>query len=386
MAMIKSLLDEDLYKLTMQQAILFGRFAGISYQGVDCEYLFINRGGNEFPGGFKDQLRDAVDKMAMLALTYQEQQFLRGLRYLKRAYIDFLAGYRFDPNEVYITQQGGELHVRIKGPWYRTVLWEVPLMALISELHFEMTGAKADPDYLNRAVKKADALRQAGCKVADFGTRRRFSFEVQDRVVEVMKAGLPTFTGTSNVYLAMKHGITPIGTHAHEWFMAHAALFGFQQANRFALEAWTDEFDGDLGHALSDTFTSKVFFEQFGMDLSKMFDGVRQDSGDPLIFAEMAIDHYKKLRINPQFKTIIFSDGLDVNSAIVIQNYCQGRIGCAFGIGTNFTNDVGVKPLNMVIKMISCNGIPTVKLSDVPGKHTGDPKTAEICKFQLGIR
>ena len=384
---IKHFTDNDLYKFTMQYGVVS------LFPSDVVRYKFTNRGGDLFPEGFDESLRQEVNSMAELKLTKEEHQFLKEkCYYLPSAYLDFLAGYKFDPNEVKISQKDGILDVTIEGYWYRTILWEVPLMAIISELFFKLTGAK--PYSKEQRVKAADDKMKIysglGLKIADFGTRRRYSFENHDDVVDTLNHYAPdTFVGTSNVYLAMKYNTTPIGTHAHEWFMFHAAKFGYKIANKLALENWVKTYRGDLGIALSDTFTTEVFFQDFDTLYAKLFDGVRHDSGSPLEFADKTIAHYKKLRINPLSKTIVFSDALNPDMVKQIVDYCKGRIGMSFGIGTNFTNDVGVKPLNMVIKIdtVLVNGKWTkvVKLSDNPIKHTGGAEAVELAKKSLGI-
>lgn len=392
---IKSILDTDLYKLSMAQSILFGRFAGINYQDLDVEYLFINRGKTEFPKKFAsthyndgNRLQEQIASLASLRLTDREYRWLRETcPYLKRSFLDFLRGFRFKPEQVQVEQNGGDLKVRIVGPWYETVFYEVMLMAIISELYYAMQDMRPSPTTIQTIHEKAKLIRERKIPIADFGTRRRFSYAVQDEVVNIFsKEAGPTFVGTSNVHLAMKYGVKAIGTHAHEFFMAHGAICGYPLANQHALNAWADEYKGDLGIALTDTFTTDVFFKQFDKRLSKLFDGVRQDSGSPLEFAEKAIAHYKRMGIDPMSKTIVFSDGLTIENAIVINDWCKGKIKCSFGIGTSLTNDTGHKPLNMVIKMVSCNDIPCVKLSDATGKHTGDPAAIENCKYALGIK
>jgi nicotinate phosphoribosyltransferase len=366
----------------MGQCVFFGKYDGVSFQNVDVEYEFINRGDTQFPDGFARSLEDEIVGLHCLRLNSDEADYLRNIRFMKRAYVDFLSSYSFDSSEVKVCQSGGDLKVTISGPWYRTIFWEVPLMAIISELYYKIAGVSPKFDYILKTKEKAFTLSNAGCKFSDFGTRRRFSMEVHDDIVDIFRY---LAVGTSNVYLAKKYEMTPIGTMAHEMFMAIAALFGYKRANQIVLDLWNEEFNGDLGIALSDTFTSDVFFEQFNMRNSKLFDGVRQDSGDPIQFAQKTINHYQKMRINPISKTIIFSDSLDVNKAIQIADFCKGKIQCAFGIGTHMTNDVGHKPLNMVIKMSKCNGKSTVKLSDTPGKHTGDPNEIVKCEQELGI-
>ncbi len=386
--MIQSILDNDLYKFTMQHAVIK------RFPRAKVRYEFINRGNTKFPDGFAEQLRKEVYKMQDLKITEAEKHFLEQLYFLEPTYIDFLSGYTYNPGEVGIVQKDGALSVSIEGFWYRTILWEVPLMAMISELYYKMTGAKTYPEsqIIDITRKKATRYKMLGVQFADFGTRRRYSVENQDRVVQALKSyGSKNFAGTSNVYMAMKYGISPIGTHAHEWFMFHAAKYGCKIANKIALENWVYIYRGDLGIALSDTFTTDVFFQAFDTKFAKLFDGVRHDSGDPLEFADKTIAHYKALRIDPLSKTIIFSDGLNPDTVEKIETHCRGKIKTSYGIGTNFTNDVGVKPLNMVIKIVATKPegrdyIPTVKLSDVAGKHTGEPEVVALVKSVLKIK
>ncbi|MGE6512476.1 nicotinate phosphoribosyltransferase [Vreelandella aquamarina] len=388
--MLTSLLDNDFYKITMQNAVIK------RFPYAHARYAFINRGEHAFPEGFGEALRGEVDRMATLRLSDEEKRYLQTTcPYLDPTYLDFLAGFRYDPSEVTIEQQGSELSVVMEGPWYRTILWEVPLMALISELwyHLRGVGVSEDDEALieQRTREKIELYRQHGLKIAEFGTRRRFSFAVHDRVVEALRHyGGEAFSGTSNVLLAMRHGVKPIGTHAHEWFMFHGARFGFKMANSLALEHWVDVYRGDLGIALTDTFTTRAFFESFDKKFAKLFDGVRHDSGDPIEFADATIAHYQRLGINPLSKTIIFSDALTPEKVERIRAFCQGRIGMAFGIGTNFTNDIGVAPMNMVIKMVEARPegqgwLPVVKLSDVPTKNTGDPEMIALAKKVLSM-
>jgi len=281
----------------------------------------------------------------------------------------------------------------IEGYWYRTILWEVPLMSLICELFYESQGLvrASDEEVIATAKDKIEKYKKLHITIADFGTRRRHSYEVHDLVVRTLKQyGEKTFIGTSNVHLAMKYETKPIGTHAHEWFMFHAAKYGYKMANLLGLEHWSDVYRGDLGIALSDTYTTEVFFQQFDKKLTKLFDGVRHDSGDPLEFTDKVIIHYKKNGIDPLSKTIIFSDGLDYEKVERIASYCEGKILHSFGVGTNFTNDVGLKPMNIVIKMTDAlpeddQWTPVIKLSDEPMKHTGDEESIYIAKKVLMI-
>lgn len=384
---IQHITDNDLYKFTMQNAVIN------KFPLSKVKYKFINRGTESFPDGFANRIQEELEAMKSLKLTDEEYDFMkRRCYYLPPSYLDFLAGYRFDPNEVSVSQDGGKLSLTIEGNWYRTILWEVPLMAIISELYFEMTGQTIPSQTVadSNTVAKAEKYKELGVKIAEFGTRRRYSFANHDNVVSILNRYAPdTYVGTSNVYLAMKYNNTPIGTHAHEWFMYHAAQYGVKYANRAALDNWVNVYRGDLGIALSDTYTTEVFFRDFDTLFAKLFDGVRHDSGDPIEFAQKTIDHYKSLRINPLSKTIVFSDALYPALVEKIAQYCNGKIGMSFGIGTNFTNDVGVKPLNMVIKLshVLTNNQWTevVKLSDNPIKHTGNAEIVGRIKAELGI-
>jgi len=403
---IRSIIDNDLYKFTMQQGVVE------LFQRDYVKYNFINRGKTKFPDGFDVMLRQELKKMEQLALTQKEALYLTlNCEFLKPTYIDFLKSYRYDSSEIGITQEGGDLTVTITGYWYRTILWEVPLMALISELYFKMTGQKikSRDERSKNNIEKGKKFHVNGMKVADFGTRRRYSFDNQLEVVEDLLScfdnGEPFLVGTSNVYIAMKTGIKAIGTHAHEWFMFHAVHYGYTMANYRALENWVKVYEGDLGIALSDTFTTDVFFRTFDKKFAKLFDGVRHDSGDPFEFARKVVAHYKSLGIDPASKTIVFSDGLDTDLAIDLYKFCKDlgvkvsvtaaytlpyAIKSSFGIGTHFTNDVGVKPLNIVIKIVQVKvgdiWIDAVKLSDNPIKHTGTEEEIKLCKDTLRIR
>jgi nicotinate phosphoribosyltransferase len=268
----------------------------------------------------------------------------------------------------------------------------VPLLCLISENFYTTQNLQreGDEEVMVKTKMKIEAYGELGVSIAEFGTRRRHSFDVHQLVIETLKKYGKTFVGTSNVHLAMINGTKPIGTHAHEWFMFHAAKYGFKMANTVALEHWVNVYRGDLGIALSDTFTTNEFYEVFDKKFAKLFDGVRHDSGDPIEFADKTIQHYKKMGVDPLSKTIIFSDSLDLEKVNRIAEYCRGKIGISFGIGTNFTNDVGLKSMNIVIKMMEAlpeaqPWTPVVKLSDVPGKHSGDEETIELAKKVLGI-
>jgi nicotinate phosphoribosyltransferase len=390
---IKSLLDNDLYKFSMGAAVFQ------MYPRAWVKYKFIDRGKAEWPEGFVEKLRFQVGRMSELEFAHEDIAYLREMcPYLPPTYLEWLQHFRFKPWEVKI-KDGKGLDIEIVGPWRSAIYWEVPLMALISELYFQgVIEQQLERGLDKKDIEKAETLRCLGVKFADFGTRRRFSLGNQERVISLIQpCALESLVGVSNVYLARKFHTRPMGTQAHEWFMFHAAKYGFKYANEISLEKWVEMYQGNLGIALSDTYTTGNFLKAFGPKYARLFDGVRHDSGDPLEFADKMIHHYQSLKIDPRSKTIVFSDGLDVEAVGWIERNCRdhegnSRIKTSYGIGTNLTNDVGVVPLNMVIKMVEAdpngNGdwTPTVKLSDVDGKHTGDPKWVKICQETLGIK
>ncbi len=381
--MIQSILDNDLYKFTMQQAV------HMLYPRVHARYEFINRGKTLFPDGFAHKIRNEVDKMADFSLSQDQKAFLEKTCYfLTPVYLDFLESYRYDPDQVKISQDKGVFYLNITGPWYKTILWEVPLMSIISETFFSLTHQKPQPVSKRHAtnLEKARVLKDNNVKFADFGTRRRFSAKNHELLIhDLLSISDDSFTGTSNVHFAHKFNIKPLGTLAHEWFMFHAILNGYQMANPSSQDAWVKVYHGDLGIALTDTYTTDVFLSTFDTLHAKLFDGVRQDSGNPFSFVDKMIQHYKKLHVDPSSKTIVFSDSLDVEKAVRIHKYCNGRIKDAYGIGTSLTNDIGVEPLNIVIKLTQCRisldkpWRNTVKLSDDQGKHTGNLEELKNC-------
>ena len=391
MAIIQSVLDTDLYKFTTSYAYskLYPRAYG--------QFRFIDRGKTTYPQGFAEELKKEIQEMSKLALTKDEASFLyRELPYLPPTYIDFVRGFRFDPEEVKVEQDTeGHLSIIAEGLLYRVTLWETPILALVSELYYKMLGAQPDMEYTEHTIiSKARKLAEHGITFSMFGMRRRFSAAIEDRVTELLKEHAAGYLfGTSNVYYAYKHGLRVSGTHPHEWIQFHGAMFGYKMANYMAMEDWINVYDGDLGTVLTDTYTTDVFMRNFSKKHAMLFTSLRHDSGDPLQFTEKVIARYRELRVDPTIKYIIFSDGLDPERAIEIANYCKGRIGASFGIGTNFSNDVGngVRPMNIVMKLWKCKMTekerwnPCVKLSDVDGKHTGEPEEIELAQRTLGL-
>ncbi len=389
MPIIKSLLDNDLYKFTMQWAVLE------SCRHVPMKGVFSNRRKEgKFHDRFLKRFNEEVDAMGELRADDNEiNAFAKACPFLPDQYMEYIRNFRYDPRVIKATVANNEFALDYNGFWEREILWEVPLMSIISELYFE----ECDTDWTfdeetqkNLILQKANTL--ADLNFADFGTRRRRSYRTQDLVVREfakltgsnVKLGKVNFVGTSNVHLALKYGTKPIGTMAHEWIMGISALEGLRYANRHAMEAWARVYNGDLGTALTDTFGSDNFFNTIDMRLAKLYDSVRHDSGDPIEYAHKAIAFYKKHGIDPMTKTIVFSDGLTCASAAQIARDLEGLIKVAFGIGTHFTNDFGAsKALNMVIKMAMCNGVPVVKLSDTLTKAIGDPDALRVAKWMF---
>jgi nicotinate phosphoribosyltransferase len=391
MPIIPSILDTDLYKFTTSYAYskLYPRAYG--------QFRFIDRNDTCYPKGFAEQLKEETKAMAQLSLSRDEELFLhQELPYLPPTYIDFLKGFRFNPDELIIEQdEAGHLSIIAEGLLYRVTLWETPILALVSELYYRITGAKPDMEYAEQAItEKAKALAQEGISFSMFGMRRRFSFEVELRMTELLKqhAG-PCLYGTSNVHIAHLLGLKVSGTHPHEWIQFHGAMYGYKMANYMSMEDWINVYDGDLGTVLTDTYTTDVFMRNFSKKHAMLYTSVRHDSGDPFVFTDKVIQRYQELRVDPKIKYIIFSDGLNVERAIEIANYCKGRIGASFGIGTNFSCDVGndIKARNIVMKLWQCKMTerdrwhPCVKLSDVGGKHTGEASEIRLAQETLGI-
>lgn len=388
---ILSILDTDLYKFTTGYAYakLFPRARG--------RFAFFDRNDTCYPKGFDQLVREELVKMSSLRLSKEEAQFLhRECPYLPPFYIDYLKGYQFDPNEVEVSQdEEGHLSIVAEGLLYRITMWETPILAIVSELYYRVTGDTPDLEHVRtQAIEKGRMMKEHGLQVSIFGMRRRFSSAIEDEITSLLKshAGNSLF-GTSNVYFAMKHGIRVTGTHPHEWVQFHGALYGYKMANYMSMEDWINVYDGDLGTVLTDTYTTDVFMRNFSKKHAMLFTSLRHDSGDPYLFVDKAVKRYQELRIDPMLKYLVFSDSLTIPKAIDIKKYCDGKITATFGIGTNLTNDVGhdVEPMNIVMKLVSCQISPSqpwhhcVKLSDVEGKHIGELSEIKLAQMTLGI-
>ncbi|KIY53116.1 nicotinate phosphoribosyltransferase [Fistulina hepatica ATCC 64428] len=426
-----SLLDTDLYKFTMQQAIMQ------HYPTAEVSYQFTNRAGTPFTREAFDVFRLAVEAFASVSLTAEEKEWLRkSCPYFTDEYLSYLASYRFKPSQVEILftvspdrNDLGAISIRIAGPWLETVLWEVPLMAILSEVYFayvdknwsynnplDMVAAHAPSDCIAQealAYHKAYRLLTHGCTFSEFGTRRRRSYHAQDIVMRGLVRAAEDYadapgklSGTSNVHFAMKYGTAPIGTIAHEWFMGVSAITSYDTGNIIALKLWQKTYKDKLLIALTDTFSTKVFFSALmndpdGPEIMQTWTGLRQDSGDPLTFARCAKEVYNSLGIDNGSKVIVFSDSLDVDHCLKLRE-AAGKGGdglgfiVSFGIGTHLTNDFNKlssldamsaksKALNIVIKISSINGRHCVKISDDIMKNTGDTTAVHHVKQLFGL-
>ena len=378
---ITSLLDTDLYKFTMMQVVLH------QFPGAEVEYRFQCR--NSGAAGIHDlapfvtEIREEIRSLCKLRFQDAELAYLKAMRFIKSDYIDFLGIFRL--NEKYVSVAAlpsGDIEVSIKGPWLHTILFEIPILAIINEVYFRNTQKR--PDFVEGRKRldtkilelQADGLREL--KIADYGTRRRFGKAWHEEVLRTLVTRLGTgisgqLAGSSNVLFAMQLGLIPLGTMAHEYLQACQGLGPrLRDSQVFGFESWAKEYRGDLGIALSDVYGMSAFLRDFDMYFCKLFDGARHDSGDPFQWGERMLAHYLKNRVDPKTKTLIFSDGLTVPRTIELYRQFKGRCQLAFGIGTNLTNDLGYEPLQIVIKMIRCNGQPVAKLSDTPSKNMCD--------------
>jgi len=368
---VESLLDTDLYKFTMMQVVLH------QFPGAQVEYKFKcrNEGLNLVP--FADEIREEVASLCDLRFRDDELEYLRGLRFMKSDFVDFLGLFQFNGKYIRVEPDArtGELDITIHGPWLHTILYEIPVLAIVSEVYFRRSQPNPDTAEGRRRLKeKMDLVRTVEpaleFKISDFGTRRRFSRVWHEEVLRTLKREVPEhFAGTSNVWFAQRVGLTPLGTMGHEYMQACQALGPrLRDSQAFAFEVWAKEYRGDLGIAIADTYGLNAFLRDFDMYFCKLFDGARHDSGDPFEWADRMIAHYQQNRVDPRTKTLIFSDSLSFPLAIEIARRYHGLTRTSFGIGTNLTNDLGYEPLNIVIKMTECNGQPVAKVSDSPGK------------------
>jgi nicotinate phosphoribosyltransferase len=384
-------LDDDLYKFSMMNLVVR------LFSNIKVRYKFINRGKTVWPEGMAEKLRQRIVRLSNEAiLTADEENYISKIRYYNPFFVWVLSKYRFDPNEVVITDNIDDSY--IEGYWWKTILWECRLLSMISELYYEMMHVTLpERNVLTKInMEKGWELYENDINFAEFGTRRRFSFENHEYAIQdLIKSAGKRLVGSSNVHFAKKYGLKPIGTMAHEFPMVMSSLYGFHEANKNTLDAWISVYHGDLGIALPDTFTTDVFLKDFNTYYAKLYDGLRQDSGDPIVIGNKIVDHYyNSLKLDEfiiKSKTIVFSDNLkSIQKILNIKNEFKEKIRSSYGIGTWITNDIpNVKPLNIVIKishvLIDNKWVSTVKLSDDVGKQTDNIETVELAKKVLSL-
>ena len=378
---IQSLLDTDLYKFTMWQAMLH------RHPQTQAEYTFVCRNTPAYPlAELLPEVNRELDHLCSLRFAPHELDYLRAMRFIRSDFVDFLRIFSFQRDFIRAEADGPDLRITARGPQVHVMGFEILVLAIVNELYFRrFDAAAALREGRARLAAKvqlldsfaAEAPERHPFELFDFGVRRRYSRDWQREVLATLQARAPRqFKGTSNVQLAMELGLVPIGTMAHEYLQSYQShgvrLRDFQRA---ALEDWVQEYRGDLGIALTDVVGMDAFLADFDLYFAKLFDGLRHDSGDPLVWAEKALAHYAKLRIDPHTKRLVFSDGLDLATAMRLYRTLGSRTQLGFGIGTHLTNDVGLNPINIVMKLTRCNGQPVAKLSDSPGKTLCDDTT-----------
>lgn len=378
---INSPIETDAYKLNMQAVVLE------KFNQDRCRWAFRCRNNNVFfTPEMVQEISEQIDHFCSLSFSDDEREWLsKNFSWLGQSYIDFLRYWHPWRNQITINKPTHAkyndcgLTIEACGSWLDTMMYEIPILAIVNEVYFAFKyGVGAlDESFVKRAEEKIDKLSCGHYRLSnfsEFGLRRRYSSKTQDWVVGQLACrhigSESHFVGTSNVYLAKKYGIKAVGTQAHEFFMAQQGHHEINPAysNRFALTAWNDYYKTKLGIALTDTIGTDVFLRDFDENFAALFSGVRHDSGDPIVWGEKMIMHYKKLGIDPMTKTLLFSDSLDFDRATKIKDHFVGKSRVAFGIGTYITNDTGVEPLNIVMKMVECNGTPVAKLSNTPSK------------------
>jgi nicotinate phosphoribosyltransferase len=363
-------------------------------------FTFHDRNNTKYSEEFVVTLKEEIEALATLSLQPSEFAWaVKTIHYIPQCFWEWLCYFRFEPEKVEVWLDSEQhLHIEVSDAMYKVTFYEIPILAIVSELYHRHIGdghhthKELEQAMTPKMEEKVALAASHNLYFADFGMRRRFNALSEQVMIEYMKLHCPTFTGTSTVSLAMKYNLKPIGTMAHECFMFQAAVHTPKEANYEVMERWVEVYDGNLGTVLTDTYTVDAFLRNFSMKLAKLYDGVRHDSGDPMEFGDKIIRKYESYGIDPMSKTIVFSDGLDFQTAAKIKEYFAGRIKVTFGIGTNLTCDIdGVKPMNIVMKLKQCRIndrqpiYGCVKLSDVAGKAIGTPEEIANYKYQLGI-
>lgn len=397
--------DNDAYTFSCQYYILQ------TYPRAEVEYTFFDRNHTVYPEGFAEQVKEQINLMQNVRITEEEIAFMQHrMYYLPQWYFTFLRGYKFNPAEVHIEQApDGQLAISIRGKWYSTIMWEMPVLSIVSELMHRYRGDleryDAAVEY-ERAVDKARQILRGGLVLGDMGTRRRLSFVHHDNVIRAMKATADAggelvdgvfvpwkgrIVGTSNVYLAMKYGLVPMGTMSHQIIEFEENVSGIFECNFNVMRKFSDVYDGDNGIYLYDCFGDKVFFNNLSKRMALMFVGLRVDSGVEEEQTEKIIEKYKQLGINPATKQVIYSNGLNIERALEIHRFVDGRVQDSYGMGTFLTCDVlGCKPMNIVVKLTKCRITEKrewhdcVKLSCDKGKTLGNPEKCAYLLKQIG--
>ncbi|MFC6053597.1 nicotinate phosphoribosyltransferase [Acinetobacter sp. Ac_877] len=382
---IQSLLDTDLYKFTMLQVVLHKFPQTHSVYHFRCR----NLQDTEYPlTEILDDLNEQLDHLCQLKFKEDELLYLRSLRFIKSDFVDYLELFQLKRRFIKAgIDEEGRLDIWVEGPMVQAMMFEIFVLAIVNELYFKrIRSDEVLAEGERRLLAKVELLKKYEAEqnpndppflVSDFGTRRRYSFEWQKHVIEEFHKAAPyIFRGTSNVLIAKDLNITPIGTMAHEFLQAFQALdVRLRNFQKSALETWVQEYRGDLGIALTDVVGMDAFLQDFDLYFAKLFDGLRHDSGDPYEWGDKAYEHYKNLKIDSKTKMLTFSDGLNLEKAWSLHNYFKDRFQVSFGIGTNLTNDMGQTPLNIVLKLVECNGQSVAKISDSPGKTMTDNDT-----------
>ena len=386
--MIYSILDTDLYKFSTSYAYMK------LYPEAEGTFSFTDRNKIEHTEDFVTNLKLKFAELSGLSFSFNEKQWcIKNIPYIPEVYWEWLREFRFDLDKIIVwLDDEKHLHIEVTDKLYKVTLYEVPILAIVSELYSRLQGIVNVSAAIDKLDAKINIANANGLKFSEFGTRRRYSAALHDLIVQRLKEKCPiNCVGTSNVYFAMKYNMTPIGTFPHEWIMFHGACWGYQEANYLGMRDWVRTYDGNLGIFLMDTYTSKVGLKNMSLKFAKLFDGVRCDSGDEYLIGNEVIKRYKELGIDPTTKTIVFSNALDFEKYLDIHNYFNGRIRISAGIGTNITNDTGLKPANIVMKLSKCRinqnqeWRKCIKISDDLGKQLGDNREFEIARDLLDL-
>ena len=392
--------DNDLYTFTCMYYILQ------KYPRAETEYSFFDRNRTCYPKGFDALLREQLEHLAKVTITDEEREYMtHAFPFLPYWFINvFLRGFRFNPAELTITQdEEGHLDISVKGKWWSTIIWEMPILATISELMHILNGDAdkydAEAEYA-KSLDKGRQMWQGGLTLGDMGTRRRFSFDHQERVIDALiqsyhevkdetDGQCGRFTGTSNVYFAMTKGIPCLGTMSHQCISFEEIVSGVIECNYNVMNKWSEVYDGNVGIFLYDCFGDRVFFNNLSKRMAMTFSGLRIDSGREEEQVDLIVQKYKQLGIDPMTKQAVFSNGLDIARAIEIHRYCEGKIMDSYGIGTFLTCDItDCSPMNIVVKLVrgriteSREWHPCVKLSCDKGKTLGDPQK---CSYLVSV-